>query len=197
MKPITMSAATAAGVELIDDTPGDGSPHRTVLRPRPASSSTPTRTRPFFLLLTLTAPHVPLDPHPDHDGQSAAAEYGDVVEEIDASIGRLFAALKAARPRRRHARHPHLRQRPLVGRLHRRPARSQGRRRMGRRLPRALHRPPARPHPRRPRQRLHRHEHRPAAHPRRLGRRVPRPPPNSTARTSASLLTTRNAAVAA
>ena len=49
---------------------------------------------PFFLMLTLTAPHVPLDPHPDHDGKSAAAEYGDVVEEIDTNIGRLMAKLK-------------------------------------------------------------------------------------------------------
>jgi len=37
---------------------------------------------------------VPLDPHPDHAGRSAAAEYGDVVEEIDACMGRLFAQLK-------------------------------------------------------------------------------------------------------
>lgn len=51
--------------------------------------------RPFFLMLTLTAPHVPLDPHPDHAGKSKAAEYGDVVEEIDANVGRLIAKLKA------------------------------------------------------------------------------------------------------
>lgn len=53
------------------------------------------RDRPFFLMLTLTAPHIPLDPHPDHAGHSVAAEYGDVVEEIDANVGRLFAKLKA------------------------------------------------------------------------------------------------------
>lgn len=52
------------------------------------------KDRPFFLMLTLTAPHVPLDPHPDHAGQSAAAEYGDVVEEIDANVGRLMDRLK-------------------------------------------------------------------------------------------------------
>ena len=45
-------------------------------------------------MLTLTAPHIPLDPHPDHAGHSTAAEYGDVVEEIDANVGRLFAKLK-------------------------------------------------------------------------------------------------------
>lgn len=53
------------------------------------------KDRPFFLLLTLTAPHVPLDPHPDHVGKSPAAEYGDVVEEIDTNMGRLFDKLKA------------------------------------------------------------------------------------------------------
>ena len=52
------------------------------------------RERPFFLMLALTAPHVPLDPHPDHAGHSQAAEYGDVVEEIDTNVGRLFAKLK-------------------------------------------------------------------------------------------------------
>lgn len=52
------------------------------------------KDRSFFLLLTLTAPHVPLDPHPDHAGKSSAAEYGDVVEEIDAGMGSLFARLK-------------------------------------------------------------------------------------------------------
>jgi arylsulfatase A len=52
------------------------------------------RERPFFLMLALTAPHVPLDPHPDHAGHSQAAEYGDVVEEIDANVGRLLAKLK-------------------------------------------------------------------------------------------------------
>ena len=50
--------------------------------------------RPFFLMLTLTAPHVTLDPHPDFAGHSAAAEYGDVVEEIDANVGKLMHQLK-------------------------------------------------------------------------------------------------------
>lgn len=49
--------------------------------------------RPFFLLLSLVAPHVPLDPHPDHAGHSPAGDYGDVVEEVDAQMGRLLAHL--------------------------------------------------------------------------------------------------------
>jgi arylsulfatase A len=36
-----------------------------------------------------------LIPHPDHAGHSQAAEYGDVVEEIDANVGRLLEKLKA------------------------------------------------------------------------------------------------------
>jgi arylsulfatase A len=52
------------------------------------------RARPFFLMLALTAPHLPLVPHPDHAGHSAAAAYGDVVEEVDTGVGRLMARLK-------------------------------------------------------------------------------------------------------
>ncbi|CAN5346025.1 sulfatase [soil metagenome] len=52
------------------------------------------RARPFLLLLTLTAPHQPTIPNPDHAGHSDAAAYGDVVEEIDANVGRLVAHLK-------------------------------------------------------------------------------------------------------
>jgi arylsulfatase A len=52
------------------------------------------RDKPFFLMLALTAPHVPLDPHPDHIGRSPAAAYGDIVEEVDAQIGRLRGVLR-------------------------------------------------------------------------------------------------------
>lgn len=53
------------------------------------------RERPFFLNLSLSAPHLPSYPHPDHEGHSAAGAYGDVVQEVDAIVGRLFAKLKA------------------------------------------------------------------------------------------------------
>lgn len=53
------------------------------------------RDKPFFLMLALTAPHIPLDPHPNHAGHSKAADYGDVVEEIDTNVGRLLKHLKA------------------------------------------------------------------------------------------------------
>lgn len=51
--------------------------------------------RPFFLMLALTAPHAPLDPHRDHAGHSKAGDYGDVVEEIDANVGRMMSTLRA------------------------------------------------------------------------------------------------------
>jgi uncharacterized sulfatase len=51
--------------------------------------------QPFFLMIAHTAPHLPLVPHADHKGHSAAHAYGDVVEELDASVGAVMAALKA------------------------------------------------------------------------------------------------------
>ena len=53
------------------------------------------RERPFFLLMALTAPHVPLDPNPDHSMDSPAGDYGDVVEEIDTGVGRLLRHIES------------------------------------------------------------------------------------------------------
>jgi arylsulfatase A len=94
MVPLTMSAGSGDGVEIIDDTP-DMDRLTEQFFARGFQFIDDNKDRPFFLLLTLTAPHIPLDPHPDHAGHSAAAEYGDVVEEIDANIGRLIARLKS------------------------------------------------------------------------------------------------------
>lgn len=52
--------------------------------------------RPFFLMLTPSAPHIPLRPGKAFAGRSDAGSYGDVVEELDAAVGRLVAALKGA-----------------------------------------------------------------------------------------------------
>jgi arylsulfatase A-like enzyme len=51
--------------------------------------------KPFFLELALSAPHLPNDPNPRYRDRSAAGAYGDVVEEVDAIIGRLNAHLKS------------------------------------------------------------------------------------------------------
>ena len=52
------------------------------------------RDRPFFLYLPYTAPHFPVEPHPDWDGRSRFGAYGDVVEELDHRIGLLLETLK-------------------------------------------------------------------------------------------------------
>ncbi|MBX3485526.1 sulfatase [Phenylobacterium sp.] len=53
------------------------------------------RDRPFFILLALTAPHIPLVPNPDDLTGSAGGAYGEVVEEIDVNVGRLLEKLEA------------------------------------------------------------------------------------------------------
>lgn len=52
-----------------------------------------TRDKPFFLYLPYTAPHFPVEAHPDWKGKSAFGAYGDVVEELDARIGDLLATV--------------------------------------------------------------------------------------------------------
>lgn len=50
--------------------------------------------QPFFAVLALHTPHVPLFPHPEFAGQSGHDRYGDVIREIDTRIGELVAALR-------------------------------------------------------------------------------------------------------
>jgi len=45
-------------------------------------------------MLALSTPHLPHHPNPSFNGKSKAAAYGDVVEEIDAGVGRLLASLQ-------------------------------------------------------------------------------------------------------
>lgn len=52
-----------------------------------------TPSTPFFLYLPLPAPHTPWMPVDPWKGRSAAGEYGDFVEQLDASVGRLMATL--------------------------------------------------------------------------------------------------------
>lgn len=52
--------------------------------------------RPFFLYVAYAMPHVPLFPGDDFLNTSRAGRYGDVVEEIDWSVGRIRAALEEA-----------------------------------------------------------------------------------------------------
>ncbi len=52
------------------------------------------RERPFFLYLAHTFPHVPLFASGKYAGQSRRGLYGDVVEELDGSVGRVREALR-------------------------------------------------------------------------------------------------------
>lgn len=48
---------------------------------------------PFFLYLAHSFPHIPLFPAAEHAGESEGGVYGDVVEDLDRSVGRILAAL--------------------------------------------------------------------------------------------------------
>ena len=49
---------------------------------------------PFFCYLPYAMPHVPLYPGKAHQGQSRRGLYGDVIEEIDWSVGEILKTLK-------------------------------------------------------------------------------------------------------
>ena len=52
------------------------------------------RANPFFLYLAHTFPHVPLFASPEFKGKSRRGLYGDVVEELDASVGQVLSTLR-------------------------------------------------------------------------------------------------------
>ncbi|HIJ52090.1 MAG TPA: sulfatase-like hydrolase/transferase [Planctomycetes bacterium] len=55
---------------------------------------TENKNRPFFLYLPHTMPHVPLFVSEKFKGKSKRGLYGDVIEEIDWSVGRILKTLK-------------------------------------------------------------------------------------------------------
>ena len=63
---------------------------------RQAASTNETKP-PFFLYLALTAPHTPWLPTGSFRGTSGAAEYGDFVNQVDATVGAVLAALDRGR----------------------------------------------------------------------------------------------------
>lgn len=52
------------------------------------------QNRPFFLYLAHSMPHVPLFRSPSFEGRSARGLYGDVIEEIDWSVGQVLDTLR-------------------------------------------------------------------------------------------------------
>lgn len=59
------------------------------------------RNRPFFLYLAHSMPHVPIAASPRFRGKSGAGLYGDVVQELDDSTGRILAELRRLKLDRR------------------------------------------------------------------------------------------------
>jgi len=51
------------------------------------------RAEPFFVYLAHNLPHIPLYTGKEHRGTSRRGLYGDVIEEIDAGVGRILATL--------------------------------------------------------------------------------------------------------
>ncbi len=52
--------------------------------------------KPFFAYVPFAAPHTPWVPSKDHLKRSRAGLYGDFVEEVDYSVGRILDAVKAS-----------------------------------------------------------------------------------------------------
>jgi len=52
------------------------------------------RDKPFFVYLPYTMPHTPLFASTHYQGTSLGGVYGDVIEEIDGSVGKIVAGLK-------------------------------------------------------------------------------------------------------
>ncbi|MSR55060.1 MAG: arylsulfatase [Gemmataceae bacterium] len=50
--------------------------------------------KPFFLYMPHSMPHVPLFVSDQHKGKSKAGLFGDVIEELDWSVGKILATLK-------------------------------------------------------------------------------------------------------
>ena len=82
------------GTEIIEESPVD----QTTLTERYTAAAIAfieeNRARPFFLYLPHTFPHRPLHPSKMQHGKSAGGLCGDVVEDLDRSVGRIADALE-------------------------------------------------------------------------------------------------------
>jgi arylsulfatase A len=96
MKPLALFTDVQAGVDYVKDDKVDFSTLTRQFTDKAIAFIAENKARPFFLTIAHTAPHLPLVPHGDHKGHSAAHAYGDVVEELDASVGAVMSALKSA-----------------------------------------------------------------------------------------------------
>jgi arylsulfatase A-like enzyme len=84
------------GGEIIDSeiTPEDQTRFTTLFTEKAVGFIERNRKRPFFLYVAHPMPHVPLFVSKKYEGTSKQGLYGDVISEIDWSVGRILAALE-------------------------------------------------------------------------------------------------------
>lgn len=82
-----------SGTKIVDKNP-DQSQLTTWYAKRAVEFIAANKDKPFLLYVPHTMPHVPLYVSDKHAGKSKAGLYGDVIEEIDWSVGQILAALK-------------------------------------------------------------------------------------------------------
>jgi len=93
-RPLSMFALPGPGVEYVKDDHIDLAQLTTEFTDKSVEFIEKNAAHPFFLYIAHTAPHLPLIPNPKFEGRSKAHAYGDVVEELDASVGRVMDTLK-------------------------------------------------------------------------------------------------------
>jgi arylsulfatase A len=84
------------GATIVDDevTPEDQRMLTTRYTERAVAFIERNKEKPFFFYLAHSMPHVPLFVSDKFAGKSGAGLFGDVIQEIDWSVGEVFAALK-------------------------------------------------------------------------------------------------------
>ena len=97
--PLPLLRSTAEGDKTVVNADVSAADQKTLTRRYTEHASqfiAANASRPFFLYLAHSMPHVPLFAGEDFEGQTPRGLYGDVIAEIDWSVGEVFAALKAA-----------------------------------------------------------------------------------------------------
>lgn len=94
MKPLSLFTDRTEGVDYVKNDTVDFATLTAQFTQKAVRFIDDNKSKPFLLYLAHSAPHLPLAPSADHKGHSLAHAYGDVVEELDDSVGAVLAALK-------------------------------------------------------------------------------------------------------
>jgi arylsulfatase A-like enzyme len=93
MKPLALYEAKA-GSDTVVQTPVDYPMLQQSFYAHAERFIEENKSRPFFVELALSAPHLPEYPHAPFTADPAGGAYGQVVSEIDSIVGRLTALLR-------------------------------------------------------------------------------------------------------